>query len=83
MVEFNIELLVEEPVLREKKFRETLRNIDWEKFRDKKVVVRGCSQIEIPNWAFMLVTAYLVNYAEAVSYGEPCASIPVFKREKE
>ncbi|KAA3598048.1 MAG: DUF2480 family protein [Calditrichaeota bacterium] len=82
MEEFNIEHLLEEPILREKQFREILRNIDWEQYRNQKVVIKGCSQIEIPTWAYLLAMSYLMKVAKSISYGEPCAAIPVFIRKE-
>lgn len=82
MKEFNIEQLLNEPILREKQYREILRNIDWEVYRDQKIIIKGCSKIEIPTWAYLLAMSYLMNVAKSISYGEPCAAIPVFIRKE-
>lgn len=63
-------------------YREVLGGIDWEKYRDAKVVVKGCSDIEVPVSAYVDVTSKLAGVASSIMYGEPCSTVPVFKRAK-
>ncbi|WP_373521165.1 DUF2480 family protein [Aquiflexum sp.] len=55
------EFLYEELVLREKDFRAALKELDWNKFKNKLVAVHCSADAIIPNWAFMLVGTYLTN----------------------
>lgn len=50
-------------VLREKEFRETLKNHDWTQYQDKYVALYCSTDAIVPAWAYMLVTVYLQPYA--------------------
>jgi hypothetical protein len=41
-------------ILKEKEFRESLKNLDWEKFRNKYVAITCSADAVIPVWAYML-----------------------------
>ncbi|MER3498618.1 MAG: hypothetical protein C4308_08305 [Chitinophagaceae bacterium] len=56
-------------ILKEKDFREALKNLDWEIYRDKYVAVTCSADAIIPVWAYMLVTSYLQPIAKDVVLG--------------
>lgn len=62
-----------ELILKEKDYREALKNLDWSIYQDKNVAVSCSTDAIIPLWAYML----------AVSYIEPFAKDIVFGNEKE
>lgn len=57
-------------ILKEKDFREAMKNYDWEKFRDKYVAITCTADAIIPMWAYMLVTTYLQPLAKDVIVGD-------------
>jgi hypothetical protein len=57
-------------ILKEKEFREALKNIDWEKYRDKNVAVACSADAIIPVWAYMLVATYLQPIAKEIVMGD-------------
>ena len=57
-------------ILREKEFREALKNINWEDYQDKNVAIICSADAIIPLWAYMLVTVYLQPYARDIYAGE-------------
>lgn len=61
--------LLEGFVLREKDFRETLKNHDWEQYTGKFVAVFCSTDAIVPAWAYMLVTTYLLPVAKKVAQG--------------
>jgi hypothetical protein len=63
-------------------FHERLQSIDWEQYRGVKVVVKGCSDVHVPVSAYVEATARLSALASSVMYGEPCSTVPIFKRAK-
>lgn len=61
--------LFRELMLKEKDFREALKNQDWELYRDKIVSVTCSADAIIPMWAYMLVTSYLESVASDILFG--------------
>ena len=57
-------------ILKEKDFRETLKKMDWEQYRDKNVAVTCTADAIIPVWAYMLVAANLQPVAAEVVMGD-------------
>jgi hypothetical protein len=59
-----------ELILKEKDFREALKNADWEKYRDKYVALCCTADAIIPIWAYMLVVSYLQPVVKEVLVGD-------------
>jgi len=57
-------------ILKEKEFREALKNFDWEQYRDKDVAVTCTADAIIPVWAWMLIGSYLQPVANEVIMGD-------------
>ncbi len=62
-------------------FKNALDKIDWTKFNNAKVVIKGCSKVEVPVSAYVEVTNRLRPIASSIMFGEPCSTVPVFKRK--
>ena len=61
-----------------------LRNlavIKGEDYADKRVVVKGCGEVTIPESAYVEITNKLRPYVKSIMYGEPCSTVPIFKRK--
>ncbi len=56
-------------ILKEKDFRESLKNLDVEVFRQKAVAVTCSADAVIPMWAYMLVASYLEPVANEIIFG--------------
>jgi hypothetical protein len=63
-------------------FYDALSGFPWERYRDAKVVIKGCSKVEVPASAYVEVTNYLRPIAASIMYGEACSTVPLFKRPK-
>lgn len=61
-------------------FERQLAKLDMEQFRDERVVVKGCGDETVPESAFVKFTVELSKVAKSIMYGEPCSTVPVFKR---
>jgi len=64
-------------------FRKKLVEHDWSQYQDKNVILKGCSEVTVPESAYVLATNYLIPYAGKIMYGEACSSVPVYKRPKQ
>ena len=56
-------------ILKEKDFRETLKNLDWEIYRDKYLAITCSTDAIIPMWAYMLITSNVQPIAKDVYVG--------------
>ena len=63
------EWLFQELVLREKDFREQVKNHDWSQYQDHYVALTCTSDAIVPAWAFMLLTMHLQPYAKTIVIG--------------
>lgn len=61
-------------------FDRALNSLDMEKYRDQRVVVKGCGEIPVPDSAYIDITSKLNAVAKSIMYGEPCSTVPIFKR---
>jgi hypothetical protein len=68
--------------LEEKIFFDVLSQIDWKQFQDAKVVIKGCSKVAVPVAAYVEATRLMRPYAASIMFGEPCSTVPVFKRPR-
>ncbi len=55
--------------------------IDTEEYKDKRVVVKGCGDTPIPESAYLAITNKLLPYVKSIMYGEPCSTVPVYKKK--
>ncbi|MFT3748876.1 MAG: DUF2480 family protein [Agriterribacter sp.] len=62
--------LFRELILKEKDFREALKNADWEQYKNKVVGITNTADAIIPMWAYMLVASYLQPHAREVIFGD-------------
>lgn len=60
---------------------EKLSSIDVETYRDKRVVVKGCGEKQVPESAYVEVTRLLRPVAKSLMYGEPCSTVPLYKKK--
>jgi hypothetical protein len=63
-------------------FDEALSGIDTEQFRDGRIVIKGCSNLPVPPSAYVEITRLLRPVAKSIMYGEPCSTVPLFKKAK-
>ena len=61
--------LYEGLILKEKEFRNTLLNFDWQQFKDHHVALHCSSEAIIPAWAFMLIQTHMHGIAKTVIVG--------------
>lgn len=62
-------------------FLENLKKIDVSRYTDKRVVVKGCGDLPIGEFAYLQIAKMLRPVAKSIMYGEPCSTVPVFKKK--
>ncbi|WP_026998812.1 DUF2480 family protein [Eisenibacter elegans] len=63
-------------------FRQALAQLDLVGLEGQKVVVKGCGKLPIPPAAYAEVSRLLQPVADSLMYGEPCSTVPIYKRKK-
>ncbi|MBY0481584.1 MAG: DUF2480 family protein [Chitinophagaceae bacterium] len=70
----NEEKLINELLLK------NLYRFDAAAYEDKRVVVKGCGDIAIPETAYVEITNLLRPYVKSIMFGEPCSTVPIYKK---
>jgi uncharacterized protein DUF2480 len=61
-------------------FIKNISDINISAFVDQRVVVKGCGDVPIDEFAYMEITKHLRPVAKTIMYGEPCSTVPIYKR---
>ena len=60
-------------------FLKNLSNINVDDYAGKRIVIKGCGETPIGDFAYMEITKLLRPVAQSIMYGEPCSTVPVYK----
>ena len=63
-------------------YRNALSKIDWTSFKDTKVVIKGCSKVDVPVAIYVEVVNQLKPHVNSLMFGEPCSTVPLFKKPR-
>ncbi len=63
-------------------FLKNLSKIKTTEFADKRVVIKGCGDKNISETAYVEITKLLTPVAKSIMYGEPCSTVPIYKKAK-
>lgn len=55
---------------------------DWSEYDDRIVVIKGCGSGKVTPAAYVKATSALQQVARKLMYGEPCSSVPIWRRPK-
>jgi hypothetical protein len=55
--------------------------IDTAAYEDKRVVVKGCGEVAMPEAAYVAITNKLRPVVKSIMYGEPCSTVPIYKKK--
>ena len=63
-------------------YAKKLNAFDAAQYDGKRVVIKGCSDKPVPPAAYVELTHKLQPHAQSIMYGEPCSTVPIFKRPR-
>jgi hypothetical protein len=62
-------------------YQEVLQTIDYSIYKDKPIIIKGCSKKPVPESAYIIAIQKLMPFAKSIMYGEACSAVPLFKRK--
>jgi hypothetical protein len=62
-------------------FEKAIARLDLEQYKDARVVIKGCSKVEVPVSAYVEITNRLRPIAKSIMFGEPCSTVPLYKKK--
>jgi len=57
---------------------DTVQGVDY---TDQRIVVKGCGEDPVPTSAYVKITTLLRPFAKSIMYGEPCSTVPLYKKK--
>jgi len=63
-------------------FLKQLNRLDLSEYEGKRLVIKGCSDKPVPPAAYLEITRLLQPLALSIMFGEPCSTVPVYKKAK-
>lgn len=64
-------------------FKQALSSVKLEEYQEAKVVIKGCGHLPVPEFAYVEITRLLRPVVSSIMYGEPCSTVPLYKKPKE
>ena len=61
--------------------KKNIEQLDLTDFQDGKVIIKGCSDISCPEFAMVTLVQKLQSTVVSIMYGEPCSTVPIYKRK--
>ena len=62
-------------------FLQNINAIDIDEYIDKRIVVKGCGDVPIGEFAYLTITKRLMPVVKSIMYGEPCSTVPIYKKK--
>ena len=62
-------------------FHELINTLNINPFKNQRVIVKGCSNLPIPESAYVAITNKLSPVVKSIMYGEACSSVPIYKKK--
>jgi len=60
-------------------YQNIITNLDITSYKDKPIIIKGCSKKPVPSSAYIMITNKLKPVAKTIMFGEACSSVPLFK----
>ena len=69
----------DEKSLERKIFEVNIDNLDLAEFKNKRVLLKGCTDIYIPDESYVQISNKLMGTVKSLMFGEACSNVPIFK----
>lgn len=63
-------------------YESIIESLPLEPYKDRPVIIKGCSEKDIPETAYASLVARLLPVTSSLMYGEACSSVPLYKKTK-
>lgn len=63
-------------------FLKNISQINIDDYKDQRVVIKGCGELPISETAYVAITNQLRPVVKSIMYGEPCSTVPVYKKKR-
>ena len=61
---------------------QNIQEIDASIYEDQRVIIKGCGDHPLPEAAYITITQKLKPFVKSLMYGEPCSTVPIYKKKK-
>lgn len=62
-------------------FLDNIKKIDETKYLDEKIVIKGCGTKTVTGEAYLEITKKLQPVVKSLMFGEPCSTVPIYKKK--
>ena len=62
-------------------FIKGIEKLDTEQYRDQRLVIKGCGDVDVPVSAYVELAKKLTPVVKSLMFGEPCSTVPLYKRK--
>jgi hypothetical protein len=63
-------------------YKKVIESMDVLQYKEQRIVIKGCGTKPVPSYAYAVITKVLKPFAQSIMFGEPCSTVPVFKRPR-
>jgi len=63
-------------------FLKNIDSADLSPYQDQRVIIKGCGETPIGEFAYMAISKRLLPLVKTLMYGEPCSTVPVYKKPR-
>ena len=67
--------------VREQVILKNIAQLNANDYTDQRVVIKGCGDTPISESAYVAITQKLRPTVKSIMYGEPCSTVPVYKKK--
>ena len=61
-------------------YQNIIANLNLENYKDKPIIIKGCSKKPVPTSAYLMLTSHLKPVVKSIMFGEACSFVPLYKK---